>query len=208
MVGWLAFRRKLGIWFALCRRQWNIRAYREPDRRRECRSPRRRGRHDTASHGGRHTVTRFHPATIRETKPHRVQIERRLTAEEVARIRALPWETGSGRALAREFGVSPTLVSNIRNGYCYKTPGPVKGYSVRITDGGERYSLAPFRTPEAAENARQQFARTVRWPRGAVYRQKNGRSRARLSLGIYDTRREAERSNERAITLLGRSDHV
>jgi hypothetical protein len=73
---------------------------------------------------------------------------------------ALPWEHGSGRALAREFGVSPTLVSNIRNGFKYKRAQPQQSYWARVTDDRERYSLGPFLTREAAQNAIDRFART------------------------------------------------
>jgi hypothetical protein len=148
-------------------------------------------------------MSRFRPAAIRPTKPHPMKLKRRFSAEQVAKIRALPWEKGSGRALAREFGVSGSLISVIRHGYAYKEGLLETGYSIRVTDGRERYSLGPFHTPEAAEHARQQFEmrRSRPWPRGSVERNK-GRWRSRLSLGVYDTRWEAEAANRKACEIL------
>lgn len=40
----------------------------------------------------------------------------KLTALQIVAIRAVPRSRGSGRALAVEFGVSPTTISDIRNG--------------------------------------------------------------------------------------------
>jgi hypothetical protein len=127
---------------------------------------------------------------------------RKLDQAQVARIMALPWEHGSGRALAREFGVSPTLVSNIRNGFDYKRAQPRQTYWARVTDDRERYSLGPFLTPEAAQNAIDRFARTNKWPRGSVERTKGGKVRARLSLGIFETRWAAERAIASAMAKL------
>ena len=116
----------------------------------------------------------------------------------------MPWLRGSGVALAREFGVSPTLIHNIRHGLAYKRRLPQRTYWARVTDGRERYSLGPFLTPEAAQDAIDKFPRTNKWPRGSVTREK-GRFRARLSLGIYDTRWAADRANDRAIAKLSRN---
>jgi hypothetical protein len=126
---------------------------------------------------------------------------RRLTAEQTARVRALPWTHGSGRALAKELGVSPTLIHNIRQGLAYKRDLPEKTYWARVTDGRERYSLGAFLTPEAAQDAIDKFARTNKWPRGSVERE-GKRFRARLSLGIYDTRWAADRACTAAIAKL------
>ena len=131
------------------------------------------------------------------------RLRRRLTPAQVDRIRGLPWERGSCVALARELGVSVALVSNIRHGLAYKRELPQKTYVARVTDGRERYTLGSFLTPEAAANAIDQFKRTNRWPRGSVERSKSGRYRARLSLGIYDTRWAAECACETAIVRLG-----
>jgi hypothetical protein len=128
---------------------------------------------------------------------------RRLTPAQVDRIRALPWQPGSCVKLAQELGVSVALVSNIRNGLAYKRELPQKTYVARVTDGRERYTLGSFLTPEAASNAIDQFQRTNRWPRGSVERSKGGRYRARLSLGIYDTRWAAECACETAMVSLG-----
>ena len=119
-------------------------------------------------------------------------------------MRALPWTHGSGRALAKELGVSPTLIHNIRQGLAYKRDLPEKTYWARVTDGRERYSLGPFLTPEAAQDAIDKFARTNKWPRGSVERE-GKRFRARLSLGIYDTRWATERALKRAIAILSRN---
>ena len=116
-------------------------------------------------------------------------------------MRALPWTHGSGMALAKELGVSPTLISNIRRGFSYKRELPQQTYSARVTDGRERYSLGAFLTPEAAQDAIDKFARTNKWPRGAVQRE-GKRYRARLSLGIYDTRWAADRACAAAIAKL------
>jgi hypothetical protein len=130
---------------------------------------------------------------------------RRLTPEQADRARALPWERGSGRALAKELGVSPTLIHNIRQGLAYKRPNlPQQTYVARVTDDKERYSLGSFLTPEAAQHAIDKFERTNKWPRGSVERVK-GRFRARLSLGIYDTRWAAERANAQALVKLSRT---
>lgn len=128
---------------------------------------------------------------------------RRLTPEQVERVRALPWERGSYAALAQELGVSRTLVWKIRSGLAYKRELPQKTYVARVTDANERYSLGSFLTPEAAQNAIDQFKRTNRWPRGSVERTRGGRYRARLSLGVYDTRWAAERASEIAMVKLG-----
>jgi hypothetical protein len=140
----------------------------------------------------------FKPATVQTRTwrpgPH-------LTEEQVARIRALPWQHGSGRALANEFGVSPSLISNIRHGLIYKRAPPQQTFVARVTDGNERYSLGSFLTWKAAQDAIDKFERTGRWPRGAVHRE-GKRFRARLSLGIYDTRWAAENANDAAIAKL------
>lgn len=142
------------------------------------------------------------PATV-QTRTWR-QL-RRLTPDQIERVRALPWERGSGRALAKELGVSPTLIYNIRHGLAYKRRElPQKTYVARVTDGSERYSLGSFLTPEAAQNAIDNFARTTKWPRGSVERE-GKRFRARLSLGIYDTRWAAERANAQALAKLSRN---
>jgi hypothetical protein len=126
---------------------------------------------------------------------------RRLTLEQVERVRALPWERGSLSRLAKEFGVNKTAIWNVRHGLSYKRPWLRKTYIARVTDGQERYSLGSFRTPEAAQNAIDNFKRTNKWPRGAVYRER-GRFRARLSLGVYDTRWAAERRCNEALKIL------
>jgi hypothetical protein len=129
---------------------------------------------------------------------------RRLTPEQTAQVRALPWTHGSGTALAKELGVSPTLISNIRRGLSYKRELPRQTYVARVTDGNERYSLGSFLTPEAAQDAIDKFARTNKWPRGSVNRV-GKRYRARLSLGIYDTRWAADRACTAAIAILSRN---
>jgi hypothetical protein len=106
-------------------------------------------------------------------------------------------------ALARELKVSVALVSNIRNGLAYKRELPQKTYVARVTDARERYTLGSFLTPEGASNAIDQFQRTNRWPRGSAERSKGGRYRARLSLGIYDTRWAAECACQIAMVRLG-----
>lgn len=132
--------------------------------------------------------------------------QRRLTAEQVDRVRALPWERGSGRALARELGVSEPLIHYIRYGLAYKRRDqPQQTYIARATDGGARYSLGSYLTPEAAQNALDKFQRRQKWPRGSVERVKGGRYRARLSLGVYDTQWEADRANAAAIARLNDS---
>jgi hypothetical protein len=129
----------------------------------------------------------------------------RLTPEQADRVRALPWERGSGRALAKELGVGETLIHNIRQGLAYKRPDqPQQTYVVRVTDGSERYSLGSFLTPEAAQDALDKFERRNKWPRGSVERA-GKRFRARLSLGIYDTRWAAERANTKALATLSRT---
>jgi hypothetical protein len=128
--------------------------------------------------------------------------QRKLTDKQVERARALPWERGSLARLAREFGVTSAVIWNVRHGLTYKRPGLQQTYVVRVTDGGERYSLGTFLTPEAAQHAMDTFKRTNKWPRGSVERQKDGRYRARLSLGVYDTRRAAERVNRTALKIL------
>jgi hypothetical protein len=140
-------------------------------------------------------------------RPATVQVRtwrqlRRLTPEQTARVRALPWLRGSGRALAKELGVSPALISDIRRGLAYKRELPQRTYWARVTDGRERYSLGPFLTPEAAQDAIDKFARTNKWPRGSVERVKGGKYRARLSLGIYDTRWAGDRACAKAIAKL------
>ena len=125
---------------------------------------------------------------------------RKLSDQQVARIRALPWEPGA--RLARELGVSPSLVSQIRTGLKYKRALPQQTYYARVTDGSERYSLGSFLTPEAAQNAIDNFKRTNRWPRGSIERTKQGRYRARLSLNTFATRWAAERAIEQAMTAL------
>ena len=45
----------------------------------------------------------------------------KLTRADVEFIRAYPRSRGSGRALARMFGVDPTTIANIRNGKTWKT---------------------------------------------------------------------------------------
>lgn len=141
-------------------------------------------------------------------KPAAVQVRRwrrparRLSADQVARIRALPWERGSAQSLARAFGVSPTLISKIRNGLTYKREQPQQTYVARVTDGQERYSLGSFLTPEAAQNAIDKFRRTNKWPRGSIEPTKTG-FRARLSLGVWQTRWAAERAINTAIAKLG-----
>jgi hypothetical protein len=128
---------------------------------------------------------------------------RRLTPEQVDRVRALPWEAGSITRLAKEFGVSPTAIWNIRHGRTYKRPWLAKTYAARVTDHRERYNLGTFRTPEEAQHAIDRFKRTNKWPRGSVEKAK-GRFRARLSLGIYDTRHAAEWACSKALEVLYR----
>lgn len=145
---------------------------------------------------------KHHAATVQTRTWRRV---RRLTPAQVDKVRALPWRRGSGRALAAELGVAPSLVSNIRRGLAYKREEPQQTYAARVTDGNERYSLGSFLTPEAAQDAIDKFARTNKWPRGSVERAGGPgakRFRARLSLGIYDTRWAAERANTAAIAKL------
>jgi hypothetical protein len=131
-------------------------------------------------------------------------LKRRLTDQQVERIRALPWEHGSLAQLAREFGLTAAAIWNVRRGLTYKRPGPQQTYTARVTDGGERYSLGTFLTPEACQNAIDHFKRTNEFPRGSVERQKDGRFRARLSLGVYDTRWAAEEASRKAIEILSR----
>jgi|SRR6516162_485754 hypothetical protein len=138
------------------------------------------------------------PATVHTRQWRRPA--RKLTEPQVARIRALPWEPCT--RLARELGVSPSLVSQIRNGYRYKRALPQQTYYARVTDGSERYALGSFLTPEAAQNAIDNFPRTNRWPRGSIERTKQGRYRARVALNTYATRWAAERAIEKAMTAL------
>jgi hypothetical protein len=127
---------------------------------------------------------------------------RRLTTEQVEKVRRTPWVPGSGAALARELQVSAALISLIRHGYIYKQAvRPRESYYARVTAGGERYWLGTFCSREAAQAAIDNFELVNRWPRGAVVRAKNS-YRARLSLGQYDTPHAAERANERAIAAL------
>jgi hypothetical protein len=126
---------------------------------------------------------------------------RRLTPEQVDRVRAQPWLLGSLRRLAEELGVTPTSIWNIRHGRTYKRSQLTQTYVVRVTDNQERHSLGSFVTPEGARAAIDAFKRTNQWPRGSVEKTK-GRFRARLSLGTYDTRWAAERANHRALDIL------
>jgi hypothetical protein len=126
---------------------------------------------------------------------------RKLTPKQIARIMALPWERGSCTALAREFGVSQALISNIRNGLAYKAEQPLRTYSARVTDGRERYSLGTFPTREAAQHAIATFQRTNKWPRGSIERAKR-KYRARLTLGTFETRWAAERAIKDAMATL------
>jgi transcriptional regulator with XRE-family HTH domain len=146
----------------------------------------------------RDIILKHRPATV-QVRTWRKR--RRLTPEQTARVRALPWTRGSGRALARELGVSPTLISDIRRGLAYKRELPQATYVARVTDGNERYALGSFLTPEAAQDAIDKFARTNKWPRGSVERV-GKRYRARLSLGIYDTHWAGERACAKAIAKL------
>ena len=98
----------------------------------------------------------------------------RLTRRQVAKILEKPWERGSGIELAREFGVVPALISQIRNGMKYKA-----------------WNEPPPREVESEFRAR-----------GMVHCA-DGRFWARLSLGPYDTHLEATRANARAIEKLG-----
>jgi hypothetical protein len=127
--------------------------------------------------------------------------QRKLTAQQVEQVRALPWERGSLTRLAKEFGVAKSVLSEIRSGLRYKRPGLQQTYVARVTDGRQRYSLGSFLTPEAAQNAIDSFPRTNKWPRGSIY-QAGTRYRARLSLGTYVTRREAEQALDRVLKLL------
>lgn len=128
---------------------------------------------------------------------------RRLTPEQVDQIRALPWERGSAVRLARELGVSKALISNIRNGLVYKRKElPQQTYLARVTDQNERYFLGSFLTPEAAQNAINNFPRTSKYGRGSIGKTTTGRYRARLSLGVYQTRRAAEQAIEQALEKL------
>lgn len=147
-------------------------------------------------------MSRFVPAQVLN-RPWRRR-PGRLTPEQIRCVRALPWTQGSGQALAKEFGVSPSLISNIRRGLIYKREQPQKTYHARVTDRGERYWLGTFLTADAAQNAIDRFKRSGRWPRGSVERTNatDGRFRARLSLGIYDTRWAAELACARAIARL------
>jgi hypothetical protein len=95
-------------------------------------------------------------------------------------------------------------VSNIRNGLAYKRALPQRTYVARVTDQRERYSLGSFLTPEAARGAMDQFKRTNTWPRGSVERAKK-RFRARLSLGLYDTRWAAQNACQAALAKLSRN---
>jgi hypothetical protein len=97
--------------------------------------------------------------------------------------------------------VSQSLISNIRNGLAYKRELPQETYVARVTDGRERYSLGSFLTPEAAQNAMDSFDRTNRWPRGSVEKAKS-KFRARLSLGVYETRWAAQNACEKAMARL------
>jgi hypothetical protein len=139
-------------------------------------------------------------ATV-QTRVWKAFSPRKLSFEQAERARSLPWEHGSLRRLAKEFGVTPSVIWNIRHGYSYKRPLPQKTYIARVTDGRERYNLGSFRTPEAAQNAIDSFERVNKWPRGSIEKAK-GRFRARLSLGAYDTRWAAERAVDRALEVL------
>ena len=70
---------------------------------------------------------------------------------------------------------------------------PQRTYWARVTDGRERYSLGLFLTPEACQNAIDEF-RAPTAGRGQISRTKGGRWRARLEIGTFDTRWAAERS--------------
>jgi hypothetical protein len=130
-------------------------------------------------------------------------MKRRLTDEQVARVRETPWARGSTVALARDLGVSKGLISQIRNGYAYKRPEITETYNARVTNGNERYSLGSFRTPEAAENAIAKFRDENPSRIGSIEKTKDGRYRARLKLGTFDTRWAAEHEILKAKSALG-----
>jgi transcriptional regulator with XRE-family HTH domain len=131
------------------------------------------------------------------------KVKRRLTDEQVARVRARPWARGSTMALARELGMSQSMISQIRSGYRYKRPEMTETYHARVTSGTERYSLGSFGTPEAAENAIAKFREQNPLRSGSIEKTKDGRYRARLGLGTFDTRWAAEREIRKAKSTLG-----
>jgi hypothetical protein len=141
-------------------------------------------------------------ATVRkrEWKP----TKRLLTDEQRDRVLALPWEHGSGAALAREFKVSQTLISQIRNGVTYKRPEVTETYVAVVTSDTERYALGSFRTPEASQNAIDKFRAENQLSGGSIEKTKKGRYRARLKLGTHDTRWAAEAAIKNAKEKLSR----
>jgi hypothetical protein len=123
---------------------------------------------------------------------------RKLTPEQVELVKTSPLSCGR---LAKELGVSNATIWKIRHGLSYKH-WLTQTYVARVTDGNERYSLGSFATPEAAQAAIDNFKRTNKWPRGSIEMAK-GRFRARLSLGVYDTRHLAIQACTKAIEKLG-----
>jgi hypothetical protein len=123
---------------------------------------------------------------------------RKLTPAQVEFVKTSPL---SGYRLAKNLGVSSNTIWKIRHGLSYKH-WLLATYVARVTDGRERYSLGSFASPEAAQAAIDRFNRTNKWPRGSIEMAK-GRFRARLSLGVYDTRHLAVQACARAIEKLG-----
>jgi hypothetical protein len=141
-------------------------------------------------------------ATVRKRewlRPGRI-----LTDAQRDKVLALPWEYGSGAALARELNVSQSLISEIRRGFRYKRPEVKETYVAVVTSDTERYALGSFRTPEASQNAIDKFREQNPLSGGSIEKTKKGRYRARLKLGTYETRWAAETAIKNAKEKLSR----